>query len=105
MAAVLTSTDRRRAPRRKAPGAGLLDAAVLRPGVDVVVVAISAVGALVETSSAVRPGIKTELTLEGLDGRRSAVVALVLRCWVSALEPLRYRAVVSFERPLGAGSG
>lgn len=103
MASVLSPRDRRRAPRRRPPQAGVTDAAVLRPGVIVSVIAISTVGALMESLAPVRPGARTELALEGVDGRRWSVNVEVLRCWVDAIEPIRYRSVVCFESPEGAG--
>ncbi len=62
------------------------------------VVELSAGGALVESRTPVRPNARTELSLDGVDGRRHAVRARVLRCWVSALEPLTYRCAVTFEQ-------
>lgn len=97
MARLLTAGDRRRAVRRPAGHFGFATPAVLRPGVTVAVVELSAGGALVESSARVRPGASTELGLDGVDGRRCAVPARVVRCWVTALDPLRYRCAVTFE--------
>ena len=103
MAAGLTATDRRGAPRSSAPGFGVVDVAVMRPGVAVWVVAISRVGALVESVAPIRPGVRTELTLDAGDGRRWPVGVEVLRCWVSALDPLKYHAAMRFEGPVSSG--
>lgn len=103
MAYLLTAGDRRRATRCPAAQFGFAAPAVLRPGVLVAVVDLSAGGALVESSAPVRPGATTELGLDRMDGRRRAVRARVVRCWVAALDPLRYRCAVTFDQSLGEG--
>lgn len=105
MAQLLTAVDRRLAPRDTPPAFGLVDAAVVRPGLPVSVVAMSGLGALVESHTPIRPGARTELTLDAPDGRRWPVGVEVLRCWVSALAPMRYRAALRFERRWVQGSG
>jgi hypothetical protein len=95
--------ERRAVPRSSALALGVIGVAVMRPGLMVSVVTISARGALVESPAPVRPGVRTELTLDAADGRRWPVGVEVLRCWVSALEPLRYQAAMRFEHPLPAG--
>lgn len=105
MAQLLRVVDRRLAARASAPAFGLVDAAVVRPGLPVLVVAISGVGALVESQTPIRPGARTELTLDAPDGRRWPVGVEVLRCWVSAIGPMRYRAALRFERRWRQGSG
>jgi len=97
--------DRRGAPRSTAPDFNVIDAAVVRPGVPVWVVAISPMGALVESLAPIRPGARTELTLDAIDGRRWPVCVEVLRCWVVALEPIRYLAAMRFDRSEAVGSG
>ncbi|MEZ5294540.1 MAG: hypothetical protein R2745_25895 [Vicinamibacterales bacterium] len=104
MAAVLTHQDRRRSQRGPAARIGVGDLAVLRPGVSVRLVAISAVGTLVESDVPVRPDARSELTLDGPGGRRWTVNVRVLRCWVAALAPMRYQAAMAFERALERGS-
>jgi hypothetical protein len=76
---------------------GVIDLAVVRPGVGVAVLEISRGGALVESAAPIRPGARTELTLEAPSGRRWLVGARVLRCWVTALDPLRYRCAMQFD--------
>ena len=97
--------DRRGGARRPAAHFGYGTPAVLRPGLAVAVVELSTGGALVESASPVRPGASTELGLDRLDGRRQAVRGQIVRCWVAALDPLRYRCAVRFEGALGQGSG
>ncbi len=107
MATVLTATavDRRAALRRPAAQFGIAAPAVLRPGVTVQVLELSADGALVESAAPVRPDARTELGLDGLDGHRHALRGRVVRCWVSALDPLTYRCAVRFDHAFGKGSG
>lgn len=107
MASLLKDGDRRGAARASAAQFGFATPAVLRPGVTVAIIELSTGGALVECVAPVRPGASTELGLDGVDGRRRAVSARVVRCWVAALAPLRYRCAVRFDRALreGAGSG
>jgi hypothetical protein len=103
VASLLTGGDRRRGARRPAGHFGFATPAVLRPGVSVAVVELSAGGALIESTAPVRPGATTELGLDGVDGQRRAVPARIVRCWVTALDPLRYRSAVTFERLLTEG--
>lgn len=105
MATALTHGERRAAPRSTAPGFGIVDIAVIRPGLTVSVVAISRRGALVESAAPIRPGVRTELTLDAADGRRWPVGVEVLRCWVATLDPVRYRAAMRFDTRSGQGSG
>lgn len=105
MASALRDDERRGAPRLTAPAFGVIDAAVIRPGTTVWVLLISPGGALVESLAPIRPGARTELTLDRVDGRRSPVAVEVLRCWVSALDPVRYHAAMRFGVPVPQGSG
>lgn len=79
------------------------DVAVMRPGTPVCVVVISGAGALVESQVPIRPGARTELTLDAADGRRRPVGVEVLRCWVARLDPVRYHAAMRFDRSVPAG--
>jgi hypothetical protein len=105
MAARVTRHERRRAPRVAADHFGLAGVAVVRPGVDVLVVDMSCGGVLVESSSAIRPGARTELAFDGLTGGRRLIGVRALRSWVCRLEPLRYRAALRFDREWDEGSG
>jgi len=70
----------------------------VRHGHALVIVNISAIGALVETGWQLRPGARIDLHLEREDGRR-LVGAFVSRCAVAAidaLEGIRYRAALCF---------
>lgn len=97
--------ERRRAPRVGPPRLGLVDTAVLRPGLPVAIVTVSRVGALVASQAQVRPGARTDLSIEAVAGARWIVSVVVLRCWVVALDPVRYRAALEFEVPVPEGMG
>jgi hypothetical protein len=62
----------------------------------VVLLNINSRGALVESDARLRPGAPTEMQLAGSTSRAS-IRGRVDRCYVSALEPIRYRGVVLFE--------
>ena len=102
MAPVLTAPDRRREHRVAPWRFGVLPVAVMRPGLDVAVIDISAGGALVESAGPVRPGVRTDLALESAEGPRCVWRVEVLRCWVHRLAPLAFRSALQF---LGGGEG
>lgn len=90
------AVDRRRAARTAAHGAG----ALMRPGQRLVVVDVSASGALVEGGRPLRPGSDIEVQLEG-DQRSGMVAAHVTRCSVAALHGeggITYRAALAFNQ-------
>jgi hypothetical protein len=91
----LTVTDRRIDARFAVPGM----AATLRPGCAVVLVNLSAGGALVEGVRPIRPGAKVHLRLV-LQARVVAVAAHVLRCAVWSLhsfDGVLYRGALRFD--------
>ena len=90
--------DRRRAPRVRPAHTPWGDLALLRPGQDVTVLNISGGGALVESSSRMRPGARAELQLIGAP--RCMVRGRVHRCHVASLDPLRYRGAIVFDEEL-----
>jgi hypothetical protein len=97
MAAVeIKPTERRRECRYSGGGTRWRPQAILRPGQPVILLNISSQSALVESASRLRPGARTEMQLAGSDTRVS-VAARVDRCYVAALEPMRYRGVVLFD--------
>jgi hypothetical protein len=103
MAAIeIKRLERRR--ERRCPGGGTRwrSLAVLRPGQPVTLLNISSHAALVESASRLRPGARTEIQLAGPD-TRAAVAGRLDRCYVAALEPIRYRGVVLFEQRVGLG--
>lgn len=97
MAAVdLESIERRRECRCHGGGTRWRPLAILRPGQPVTLLDISSRATLVESASRLRPGARTELQLAGSDTRVS-VPGRLDRCYVAALEPIRYRGVVLFD--------
>ena len=92
----INPADRRREPRCAGGGTRWRDRAVLRPGVPVVLVNINTRAALVESDARLRPGANTEMQLSSATTRAS-VRGRVDRCYVSRLEPIRYRGVVFFD--------
>lgn len=93
------AVDRRREPRRAGGGSRFDKRAVLRPGQPVILINITTRAALVESGTRLRPGAFTEMQLAGV-GTRASVKGRLDRCYVAALEPLRYRGVVLFEQPI-----
>jgi hypothetical protein len=71
----------------------------VRPGHHLVVIDMSAGGALVEATRPLRPGSRIELQLED-DDRHDLLKARIVRCTVAALSPetgVTYRAALSFD--------
>ena len=86
--------DRRREARVEAPAVR----ARIQPGHKLVVVDVSADGALVEGTTQLRPGSRIDVHLES-DHRRQLVAARVTRCVVSTIDPkagVTYRAGLCF---------
>jgi hypothetical protein len=96
---IARDADRRREPRRAGGGSRFDSRAVLRPGQPVTLINITTRAALVESASRLRPGAVTEVQLMA-SGTRSSIKGRLDRCYVSALEPLRYRGVVLFEQSI-----
>lgn len=87
--------DRRREERAAAAGV----CARVRPGNRLVVIDLSARGALVEAGRPLRPGSQVDVHLE-TEARRGTVGARVLRCAVAAINSesgVTYRAALSFN--------
>jgi hypothetical protein len=73
--------------------------ATLRPGCLVVLIDLSAGGALVQANRPLRPGARVHLQLVS-ESRSTAVAAYVLRCAVWALDPeggVTYQGALKFE--------
>ncbi|TDI23345.1 MAG: hypothetical protein E2P06_10065 [Acidobacteria bacterium] len=99
--------DRRRAIRRIPTELSWLRGLRLRPGLDVVLVNLSTGGALVETSTQLRPGARTVLRLTGATGSWT-VSGSVLRSWVAAIDPehgVVYRGALVFDQVLDLQAG
>ncbi len=100
-------TERRRHVRRSGTDLGWLRAARLRPGFEAGLVDVSRGGALVETLTRLRPGLKALLLLTTTDGELRAS-GEVVRAWVSAIPPDRgvlYRGALRFDRPMTLPEG
>jgi hypothetical protein len=98
----LGSIDRRRMRRRQGVGDHGIVSTRVWPGCDVVLLDISANGALIETSHRLLPGAQIELHLATRE-RRTAVRGDVLRCSVARLRAsgVCYRGAIAFDRVLG----
>jgi hypothetical protein len=71
----------------------------MRPGYRLIIIDLSACGALVEAGRPLRPGSYVEVQLE-TDATRSTVAARVVRCAVAAIDAesgVTYRAALSFN--------
>ena len=71
----------------------------MRPGYRLIVIDVSACGALVEAGRPLRPGSYVDLQLE-TDAHRSTIAARVVRCAVAAIHSesgVTYRAALSFK--------
>lgn len=94
--------ERRRECRRSGGGERWQPQALLRPGQPVTLINICSRAALVESAARLRPGANTEVQLSG-EGARVSVKGRMDRCYVAALEPLRYRGVLIFEQCVEIG--
>jgi hypothetical protein len=88
--------ERRRERRCGGGGRRWQQDGVLRPGQPITLINICSRAALVESPARLRPGAHTELQVAG-PARRESVKGRLDRCYVSALEPLRYRGVLMFD--------
>lgn len=97
MAPITATMTERRSERRYATTATRWQPeALLRPGIPVVVLNISAHGVLFESAVRLRPGVRTEIQMVTED-RRTSVRGHLVRCQVFGLGPLRYRGVLMFD--------
>ena len=103
MATVVLDPIERRRERRSTGGGTLWRAhAILRPGQPVTLLNISSRAALVESAARLRPGARTEVQLAGAHARAS-VGGRLDRCYVAAIEPMRYRGVLVFDERVDVG--
>mgnify|MGYP003398853969 CR=1 FL=1 len=101
MASLATATvERGWVQRVGAAEAGWQEDAVLRPGLLVRIVNISATGVLLESPGRLRPGRGAELQLTARDGdARPLCAGRVTRCTVVGISPMVFRGAVAFDRP------
>jgi hypothetical protein len=91
--------DRDRDRRREHRVAGTAMSARVRPGYHLIIIDLSACGALVEAWRPLRPGSHVEVQLE-TEAQRAMVAARVVRCAVAAIDAesgVTYRAALSFN--------
>jgi hypothetical protein len=102
MAAVAAALAERRQVRRvRAEEAGWHEEAVLRPGLLVRIVNISAGGVLLESPARLRPGRRAELQLTSSAGDvRPLCVGRITRCAVTGISPMVFLGAVHFEQPV-----
>ena len=94
--------DRRRAIRKQRAELSWLLGLRLQPGLEVALVNLSTGGALVETPTRLRPGVRAVLRLTDAAGSWT-VSGLVSRSWVSALareHGVVYRGAVVFDEAI-----
>ena len=94
-------SDRRRAHRRQTFEQHGIEGARMRPGYEVVLVDVSAGGALVESDRRLLPGSLIELHLAS-SGRAVSVRGRVIRCAVARLMAtgVWYQGAIKFDRDL-----
>jgi len=99
MAALIArGCERRSSPRVHPDDTPWKAEAVLRPGVLVRLVNIGPHGALLESSTRLRPGRRAELQLCAQGSNlRTVVVGRIARCQVAGLAPLSFRGAVVFD--------
>ena len=102
MAPVAVDLIERRGECRRGGGGRWQTRALLQPGLPVTLINICSRAALVESAARLRPGAHTEMQLAGA-GVRARVKGRLARCYVAALEPIRYRGVLLFEQCLEIG--
>jgi hypothetical protein len=93
--------ERRRASRRYCAGEHGIVCARVRPGKRIVIIDVSANGALIEACHRLLPGAIVELHLDTAD-RRVTIRGRVLRCHVARVRPTSvcYRGAIAFDSDL-----
>ena len=97
MAPLAVDLSERRRECRHAGGGRWQPATLIRPGQRVTLINICSRAALLESAARLRPGAHTEMQLAAA-GARASVKGRLDRCYVAALEPLRYRGVLMFDQ-------
>lgn len=97
MAPVGVDLIERRRECRHVGGGPWQPATLIRPGQRVTLINICSHAALIESAARLRPGARTEMQLAGA-ATRTTVKGRLDRCYVAALEPLRYRGVLIFDQ-------
>ena len=99
---IVSIIERRRARRLAVPSEHRIVSARVRLGNDVLVINLSAGGALVESGRRLLPGALVDLHLQSIGRAAEIVRAEILRCSVAHLDEdaMRYRGALAFERRL-----
>jgi hypothetical protein len=85
----------------KAGQAGWQEEAILRPGLAVRIVNISASGVLLESPARLRPGRRAEMQLTASSGNaRPLCAGRITRCAVTGISPMVFQGAVAFEHQL-----
>jgi hypothetical protein len=110
--AIDPSLERRCETRAPGGGSRWRSHAIIRPGLPVTLLNISSRAALVESAARLRPGARTEVQLADARARPSIgspagalakVGGRLDRCYVAALEPMRYHGVLVFDERVDIG--
>ncbi len=96
-AAVSQDHDRRSTVRVRAEFTRWRRLALLRPGLEVLLLDLGTGGALVESYTRMKPGTRAELQLFGTE--RRYLRGRIGRCRVTHLDPLRFEGAVVFDEP------
>ena len=102
MATVAAHLIERRGECRQMGGGPWQAATLIRPGQHVTLINICSRAALIESAARLRPGTRTEMQLADA-ATRATVKGRLDRCYVAALEPLRYRGVLIFDHCVDVG--
>jgi hypothetical protein len=102
MASVAVDLVERRGECRHSGGGPWQPATLIRPGQRVTLINICSRAALIESDARLRPGARTEMQLADA-ATRATVKGRLDRCYVAALEPLRYRGVLMFDQCVHLG--
>ena len=102
MAPIRVDSSERRRVYRHVGGGPWQPATLIRPGQRVTLINISSRAALIESAARLRPGAHTEMQLADA-ATRATVKGRLDRCYVAALEPIRYRGVLIFDQCVDVG--
>jgi len=91
----MTSPDRRHMRRIRPQDTCWRSVAVLRPGIEVEILDLSAGGVRITSPKRMKPGARAEIQLLG--PMRRTLFARIGRCRVMAIAPMRYEGALVFE--------
>jgi hypothetical protein len=91
----MTPPDRRHMRRIRPQDTCWRSVAVLRPGIEVEILDLSAGGVRITSPKRMKPGARAEIQLLG--ATRRTLFARIGRCRVTAIAPMRYEGALVFE--------